>query len=234
MLNAYFSDMIDVIFKHKGILDKYIGDAIMAVFGVPFPGPQDAENAVRAANEMMSALGRMNEQRAMMGIPEIHIGVGLSTGELISGNIGSLKRMDYTVIGDTVNLASRLEGTTKFYRAPVVFSESTRQQLPAGFRCRELDLIRVKGKNKPVAIYEGLDHYDEATFPGMEKTLACFEGGLAAYRRREWKAAIERFQEAFAANREDGPTQIYLERSRHYLNEPPGDDWDGVFTMTEK
>ncbi|MFA5137953.1 MAG: adenylate/guanylate cyclase domain-containing protein [Elusimicrobiota bacterium] len=234
MLNAYFSDMIDVIFKHKGILDKYIGDAIMAVFGVPFPGPQDAENAVRTANEMMAALNKMNEQRAIMGIPEIHIGVGLSTGELISGNIGSLKRMDYTVIGDTVNLASRLEGTTKFYRAPVVFSDNTRQQLPAGFRCRELDLIRVKGKNKPVAIYEGLDHYDEESFPNMEKTLAGFEAGLAAFRKREWKQALSCFEEAFAANHEDGPTQIYLERARHYLNEPPKGDWDGVFTMTTK
>jgi len=234
MLNGYFTDMIDVIFHHKGILDKYIGDAIMAVFGVPFPGPQDAENALKAANDMMRALRKLNDQEDELGIPEIHIGVGISTGEVIAGNIGSLKRMDFTVIGDTVNLASRLEGTTKFYGASVVFSEFTRVLLPKDFACRELDLIRVKGKQKPVAVYEALGHHTPETFANMDQVLRLFDEGLGLYKLRRWEDAIAAFTQALAAHPDDGPSNLYLKRCRKFQAEPPPEDWDGVFVMTEK
>jgi len=234
MLNDYFTEMIDVIFKNNGILDKYIGDAIMAVFGVPFATSEDAANAVRVANEMIRVLRRINVERRLKHDQEIRIGVGLSTGELVVGNIGSPKRMDYTVIGDTVNLASRLEGATKYYGVQVLFGEFTVQALKGDVRCRELDLIRVKGKVKPVAVFEGLDHHTAESFPEMERTLAAFENGLKCYRARDWKAAVSSFQEALAANCGDSPSKLYLDRCRHYLENPPDESWDGVWVMTEK
>jgi len=234
LLNEYFTDMIDVIFKHKGILDKYIGDAIMAIFGAPFPGDRDADHAVAAANEMISVLRESNRRKALLGIPPIRIGVGISTGELIAGNIGSMKRMDYTVIGDTVNLASRLEGVTKFYGAPVVFGQPTLDGLKGEARVRELDLIRVKGKNRPVAIYEGLDHHDAESFKNMDDTLGAFSDGIRRYRGRDFSGALKLFQAAFKANPMDGPTQIYLERAKHYIENPPDEHWNGVFVMLTK
>ena len=234
MLNDYFTEMIDVIFKNNGILDKYIGDAIMAVFGVPFATSEDAANAVRVANEMIRVLRRINVERRLKHDQEIRIGVGLSTGELVVGNIGSPKRMDYTVIGDTVNLASRLEGATKYYGVQVLFGEFTVQALKGDVRCRELDLIRVKGKVKPVAVFEGLDHHTPETFPEMERTITAFKHGLKRYRARDWKGAISSFQEALAANCGDSPSKLYLDRCRHYLENPPDESWDGVWVMTEK
>ena len=229
-LNEYFTEMIEVIFGHKGILDKYIGDAIMAVFGAPFQTPEDADNAVSAANEMIRALALLNARRAAQKEPEIHIGVGVSTGELVSGNIGSLKRMDYTVIGDTVNLASRLESATKYYGVQVLFSQFTLEKLRPGRRLRELDLIRVKGKIKPVAVYEGLDYHSDDAFARLKPVFAAFASGLSAFRAR-------RFQEAhdiFAAAPEDGPSRLYVERCRKYIETPPDDAWDGVWVMTGK
>ena len=198
MLNDYFTEMIDVMFK------------------------------------MIRVLRRINVERRLKHDQEIRIGVGLSTGELVVGNIGSPKRMDYTVIGDTVNLASRLEGATKYYGVQVLFSEFTVQALKGDVRCRELDLIRVKGKVKPVAVFEGLDHHTPETFPEMERTLTAFKHGLKRYRARDWKGAISSFQEALAANCGDGPSKLYLDRCRHYLENPPDESWDGVWVMQEK
>ncbi len=234
MLNAYFTEMIDVIFGRKGILDKYIGDAIMAVFGAPFSCPEDADNAVSAANEMITVLRRLNEQESFKKFLEVFIGVGVATGDLVSGNIGSPKRMDYTVIGDTVNLASRLESATKYYGVKVLLSEFTVEKLKADHRVRELDFLRVKGKLKPVAIYEGLDHHTPQTFPEMTPTLALFQKGLSLYRQRNWKKAGAAFAEALGVNKFDRPSEIYFDRCRHYIAEPPGDDWDGVWVMKEK
>ena len=139
MLNDYFSIMVDLISNNNGILNKYIGDAIMAVFGAPFPGPKDADNAVQTAVEMMRALRSFNEQRVHTGKLPVHIGIGVNTGEVVSGNIGSPKRMDYTVIGDGVNLAARLEGATKPYGTPILISESHQDHLQGTFMLREID-----------------------------------------------------------------------------------------------
>ncbi|MCX5794810.1 MAG: GAF domain-containing protein [Elusimicrobia bacterium] len=234
MLNEYFTEMIEVIFGHKGILDKYIGDAIMAVFGAPFQTPQDADNAVAAANDMMRALRRFNASRTASRDIELAIGVGIATGELVSGNIGSLKRMDYTVIGDTVNLASRLEGATKHYGVKILLSAETVSHLKGAHKVRELDLIRVKGKNLPVAIYEALDHHTPETFPEMERALAAFQEGLAHYRQSRWQEAIAAFTEALRARPKDGPSRLYLERCQHYSAEPPEAGWDGVYVMKTK
>ena len=234
MLNDYFTDMIDVIFQHGGILDKYIGDAIMALFGAPFPSPDDPENAVIVANEMISVLQNLNNERKLEGKLDIKIGIGLSTGELIAGNIGSPKRMDYTAIGDTVNLASRLEGATKYYNVRILLSEYTAKELKNGILFREIDLIRVKGKTKPVAIFEGLGYHTPESFPNMSKALAVFDKGIKHYRRRNWKRAIEAFQEVLNLHHSDGPSKLYINRCQHYLTEPPPEDWRGVWTMKDK
>ncbi len=234
MLNGYFTEMVEVIFAHGGILDKYIGDAIMALFGAPLPGPEDADNAVAVANDMMRVLRRLNTLRLARGEAAIDIGIGLSTGEVVAGNIGSPKRMDYTVIGDSVNLSSRLEGANKAYGTHVLMSGFTRGRLKKPGLVREIDLIRVKGKVQPVAVFEALDHFDEASFPHLARVTDLFGQGVAAYRRRDWSAAVGRFATALDFNPADLPSRIYLDRCRHYADHPPADGWDGVWTMSEK
>lgn len=234
MLNEYFATMVDVIFNNGGILDKYIGDAIMALFGAPFGGPHDADNAVTVANDMMLALRNLNDTRRANGRVPLEIGIGLSTGNVIVGNIGSPKRMEYTVIGDSVNLASRLEGATKYYGAGILLSESTVQELTRDFTLREIDLMRVKGKERPVAVYESLGYHTEASFPNLKEVLEAYREGLGAYRRRDWTHAIRAFTAAAAANPGEKTSRLYIERCGHYLATPPADNWDGVWVLTEK
>ncbi len=234
MLNEYFAEMVEVLFSHRGILDKYIGDAIMALFGAPFTTPEDADNAVRAANQMIVTLRQLNALRASFGKQPIRIGVGLNTGDGIVGSIGSPKRMEYTVIGDTVNLASRIEGACKTYGVSVILTEFTLAQLKHPARVRRLDLIRVKGKTQPVAIFEGLDHHDAETFPALDRAFPVWEQGIDAYTARRWAEAATAFGEVLALHPGDTPSQLYLQRCAHLRAEPPPDDWDGVWTMTHK
>lgn len=234
MLNSYFSDIVEIIFAHRGILDKYIGDAIMAIFGAPFMGEFDADNAVAVSNEMLKALRRFNRAREEAGKEPIRIGLGINTADVIAGNIGSSKRMEYTVIGDGVNLASRLEGACKYYKAPALFSEFTFRKLKCDIKCREIDLIRVKGKTEPVAIYEALAHHSAESFPNLDLTLSAFQRGVKHYRERNWRSAIISFQEALGYNADDAVSQLYLDRALHYQDNQLGDDWDGVWTMTDK
>jgi adenylate cyclase len=231
MLNEYFTEMVDVIFQHGGILDKYIGDAIMALFGAPFNGPEDADNALAVANQMMVRLGELNERRRAIGSAAIDIGIGISTGEVIVGNIGSAKRMEYTVIGDNVNLASRLEGATKQYGAKILLSESTVRELTRPALLREVDVIRVKGKDRPVAVYEALGFRET---PELRDMLEAYAEGLAAYRARQWQAAMKGFEAALKIQPGDGPSAMYLERCRLYADAPPASDWDGVWTLKTK
>jgi adenylate cyclase len=234
MLNEYFTEMVDVIFDHGGILDKYIGDAIMALFGAPFQSPDDADNALAAANGMMLKLADLNARRAERGKEPIDIGVGLSTGDVVVGNIGSVKRMEYTVIGDNVNLASRLEGANKHYGSRILLSEFTVRKLKKPAIVREVDLLRVKGKDRPVAVYESLG-YREAELPnGLEAMLDHYRRGLSSYRNRSWGTAAGRFEQALQAMPGDGPSAMYLERCRRYAAAPPPDHWDGVWALSEK
>jgi len=234
MLNDYLTVMVDAIFKHEGILDKYIGDAIMALFGAPFASDRDADNALSTANEMIHLLNEFNARRRKAGKQEIDIGVGVSTGELIAGNIGSPKRMEYTVIGDTVNLAARLESATKYYGVKVLFSEQTRESLTNHFHYREVDLIQVKGKSEPSAIYEALDHHDERSFPHRNEVLSAFGEGLSRYRRGDWPEALGCFEAVLQARPQDRPSRLYIERCQHFMVQPPEPDWRGVWVMQEK
>jgi adenylate cyclase len=234
MLNEYFERMVDVILSHRGVLDKFIGDAVMALFGVPFNGERDADDAVKVANTMFVALAELNRERRRAGKTPLDIGVGIATGVVVVGNIGSTRRMEYTAIGDSVNLASRLESATKFYGAKVLISESTKAELVHRTLLREIDRLRVQGKHQPVAIYEAMDHLTEEAFPNLLPTVERYSEGVRHYRAGEFKDALACFKEALALNPGDKPSRIYVERSEHFIAMPPPRDWDGVWTMTSK
>ena len=234
MLNEYFERMVDVVITHKGVLDKFIGDAVMALFGVPFNGAHDADDAVTVANTMFGALGELNRERRRAGKAPLDIGVGIATGIVVVGNIGSTRRMEYTAIGDPVNLASRLESATKYYGAKVLISEATRAELLHTTRLREIDRLRVQGRREPVAIYEAMDHLTEETFPNLGPAVAHYGEGIRFYRARRFKDALECFKQALTLNPGDRPSRLYVERSAHFIATPPPDDWDGVWTMTSK
>jgi adenylate cyclase len=234
MLNSYFSKMVDVVFNHGGILDKYIGDAMMAIFGTPFKKPEDPDNAVAAAIDMLFTLRSYNAKRLAEGEEPIDIGIGVNTDEVVAGNIGSQKRMDYTVIGDGVNLASRLEGATKYYGTKILISEMTFSKLTTSRVVRLLDVIRVKGKEKPISVYEVLDFHNEESFPNLPAVLKLFEKAYLHHAKRDWGPAIKAFQDALNLNPHDIPSKLYLDRCQHYYANPPGEDWSGVWTLTSK
>jgi len=212
------------------VLDKFIGDALMAVFGVPVRGADDEDRAVRAAIAMLGALKRWNKTRKC----PVNIGVGINTDAVVSGNIGSPKRMDYTIIGDGVNLASRLESACKQYGARILISENTYQRLHGVYRVRAVDLVIVKGKTQPVEIFEVLDYHDEESFPHLMEVLEYFREARRLYREQHWDEAIAALTKALAAHPGDTLSQMYLERCRHLKGHPPGEEWDGVWRMTSK
>ncbi len=234
LLNEYFTLMVDCIQKEEGMLDKFIGDAIMAAFGIPVAHDDDEDRAVRAAIAMIRALFAWNQSRISEGKPPLDIGVGLNTDTVVSGNIGSKKRMDFTIIGDGVNLASRLESACKQYGTRILASEFTWRKLRGTYRSREIDLVQVKGKTQPVAIHEILDYHTEETFPGIIDALPRFGNGITLYRRQSWQDAIREFEAVLACHPADKPSQLYVERCRHFMETPPPPDWNGVWVMESK
>lgn len=231
MLNDYFTDMVDIVFAHNGILDKYIGDMIMAVFGSVRTSRNDAENAVTVGSRMMMALRELNARRTPAGHEPIAIGIGISTGSVVAGSIGSPKRLEYTVIGDRVNLAERLQNANKYYGSDVLVCETTVARLGRPVRLRELDLIRVRGRRAPVSISEVLEHHTAQSFPRMDEVLFTFAEAVGHYRNRSWQRAEALFRQALAACPGDRPSQLYLERCAVYRDNPPPEDWDGVWTL---
>ena len=234
LLNEYFTLMVECIQQEGGMLDKFIGDAIMAVFGTPLAHEDDEDRAVRCAIAMLTELVEFNRLRVLHGTLPIQMGIGINTGAVVSGNIGSPKRMDYTVIGDAVNLAARLESACKEYSAQLLISEFTLAKLRGTYRTREVDLVVVKGKTEPVSVYEVLDYHNEATFPHMRDVLGLYQNGLESYRQARWEAAMQDFDAALKLNPADKLCEKYIQRCLHYKANPPGDDWDRVWTMTSK
>jgi adenylate cyclase len=228
MLNEYFTDMVDVVYEHNGILDKYIGDMIMAVFGSVLTSEEDAENAVIVGSKMMVALRELNNRRGTAGHEPIRIGVGISTGYCVAGNIGSPKRLEYTVIGDRVNLAERLQNANKFFGTNVLICQTTAARVKSAIKIRELDLIRVRGINTPVPIFEVLEHHTQSSFPNLDVVLPAFKEGLVQYRKQSWDRATKFFSEALSACPGDRPSRIYLERCETYRTDPPSAGWDGA------
>jgi len=234
MLNEYFTIMVDIITGEGGMLDKFIGDAIMAAFGIPIAHDDDEDRAVRATIAMITELWEWNKVREARGDMPIDHGVGLNTGMIVSGNIGSPKRMDFTMIGDGVNLAARLESACKQYSARILISEFTRAKLKGTYRVRDIDLVVVKGKTEPVGVYEVLDYHNDETYPNLMDNVNYFNEGVKLYRQANWDKAISNFEEAIKATPTDKLAQTYIERCEHLKENPPEGEWDGVWVMTSK
>jgi adenylate cyclase len=189
---------------------------------------------VRTAISMIRELWAWNKVRNTEGKMPVDIGIGLNTDNVVSGTIGSKKRMDYTIIGDGVNLAARLESACKQYGAHILISEFTNKLLRGTYYSRELDLVVVKGKTQPVAIYEILDYHTEESYPNMTDALRHFKAGLQKFRQQKWDDAKGEFNDVLALNDHDKAAKMYIERCDHFIANPPGDDWDGVWVMESK
>lgn len=232
LLNSYLTPMTDLVFKNKGTLDKYMGDAIMAFWGAPIHFADHAKHACRCALQMLGKLRELQTEYRAKGLPEIDIGIGLNTGDMSVGNMGSETVRSYTVMGDAVNLASRLEGINKEYGTRIIISEFTYEAVKDSFTAREVDWVRVKGKAQPVRIYELVS--EGAPPPEMDAALKHFRAGFELYHERKFKEAIECFKEALIHKPDDAPSQIYIKRCEAYLESPPPPDWDGVYNMKTK
>jgi adenylate cyclase len=232
LMNDFLTAMTRVIHRHRGTIDKYMGDAIMAFWGAPLSDPEHARNALMAAFEMQGALRAMTPKFRSRGWPELRVGIGLSTGVMRVGNMGSQFRMAYTVLGDAVNLGARVEALTKQYGVPVAVVEATRRALP-DFSFMELDLVRVRGKERPVAIYEPLGPRAEID-KDTRAMVRRHERALELYRQRDWDEAEREFYLLHQGHPDRLIFKVYLDRIAHCRNEPPGPDWDGVFTQSVK
>ncbi len=239
LLNHYFAAVTRCIRAHNGIVDKYMGDAIMAFWSPPFsPGDFHAAAACLAALAQQEAIVDLQaELPNIVGLrrnaPKLAVRMGIATGEAVVGTIGSPVSKSFTVIGDTVNLASRLEGVNKIYGSRIIITEDTLRLAQHEIEARELDLITVVGKNEPVRIHELLCPLGKLG-PGDIDLVGEFTQGLAAYRAREWDAAASRFKQCLALRPDDAPSAVYLERVAMLRAEPPPADWDGVWRMTHK
>ncbi|MBM4286720.1 MAG: CHASE2 domain-containing protein [Deltaproteobacteria bacterium] len=232
LLHSYLNPMTDIVFKHGGTMDKYIGDAIMAIYGAPLVLPDHARCACETALEMTAVLQQLWEGWRAQNLPELKIGIGINSGLMTVGNMGSQRLFDYTVIGDNVNLASRLEGLTKYYGTAILISESTQKLLPDGFIVREVDRVRVKGKRAPVSIFE---LRGQGRPEGVEaELLQTFQAGLVAFRQQRWKEAEQYLSACLRLDPEDGPATLLFQRTANLAQQPPAPDWDGTSTLTEK
>jgi adenylate cyclase len=231
LLNEYFTPMTRIIMAHQGTLDKYIGDALMALWGAPVPVPDHALQACQAVLEMEKTMAELQKKWGAQGLPRLAARFGLHTGRVVAGNVGSRERFDYTVLGDTVNLASRLEGVNKVYGTRVLLSEETAGRVQDRLLLREVDLVQVKGRGQPVAIYELMGLLPAAGPPAW---LASFAEGLRAYRWRQWQEASRAFAEVLQLKPGDRPAQVFLERCRSLAGAPPPPGWQGVFVLDSK
>jgi adenylate cyclase len=233
LLNRYLSAMTDIIRRHRGNVNKYLGDGIMALFGAPLGESNHATLACYAALDSQAALTVLRDQWKKEGLPDIVARIGINAGPCIVGNMGSQTRLEYTVMGDCVNLASRLEGANKFYDTLILLGPRTVELAKNDIEVREVDLLRVKGKNEPVVVYELLERKGQLS-PQRMKTVSIYSEGLAAYKTRDFTAAKARFTEALELDPVDGPSRVYLERSLEYVQAPPSEGWDGVYVLKSK
>lgn len=229
----YLSLMSDTISHHHGTVDKYIGDAVMAFWGAPETLDDHAIWACKAALVNQRKVKKLSEKWVKSGRYPFITRMGINTGEVIIGNIGSKDRLNYTVIGDTVNLASRLEGINKFYCTDIIINESTYRVVKDHFETRMLDYVVVKGKKLPVAIYELISEKEDNN-KEKSKFVTLFENGIALYRKKQWKEASNTFKESLKIKKDDKPSMMFIERCATYQSEPPPDDWTGVFVLKTK
>ncbi len=232
LLNAYLTAMTDIVFKYNGTLDKYMGDAIMAIYGAPLDLPDHPIKACQSALEMMKELKILNQKWIGEGKQPINIGIGVNTGPMMVGNMGSDQRFDFTVMGDSVNLGSRLEGANKSYKTNIIISEFTFEKVKNEFTCMELDSVRVKGKEQPVKIYSLTGDKD---LPDMqEEIINQFNQAVNLYKERKWDKAIHIFENITAMDPNLYAAEVYIERCLDLKKNPPPRNWDRVYTMTTK
>jgi class 3 adenylate cyclase len=229
-LNRYFEIMVDIIMSHNGIIDKYIGDAIMAFFGAPVKRKDDAMQAVTAALEMQEALQLFNEEQKSKGKPAFITGIGINYGVVTVGNIGSEKKMDYTVIGDMVNLGSRLEGLTKPYKQDVIFSESVYQKVKANFPCRLVDKVVVKGKTQGEKIFTA----KRSLSPKEKEAWAFHHKALRMYYQQNFHESLKYLGAVQKLIPGDHLADLFMERCTRYINSPPPKEWNGTEVLTSK
>ena len=220
-LNEFLTAGTDIITEHFGTVSRYIGDAIMAIWGAPIPVADHARLACEAALKIRQEVAKRNPEWTTRGLPTLYLRVGVNTGQMVVGNVGSRDRFDYTAMGDAVNLASRLEGLCKAYGIGILISETTRKEVE--IPVREIDLVRVVGRGQPIRVFQPLE-------PGADlEMVRAFEQGLAAYRSREFAQALQHFEQVLQRDPDDEPARVYRDRCRLLIQEPPSPDWDGVF-----
>jgi adenylate cyclase len=234
-LNEYFQEMVAHVFAHQGSLDKFIGDAVMAVWGsiVSHGRAQDAKNAVATALAMKRSLRVLNEDWRKRGMLEIAFGIGINHGEVIVGNLGSSEKMEMTVIGDPVNLASRLEGLTKEYHLDLLLGEQMAALVGDTYILRTVEYVQVKGKTKPVDVFTVMGDGAAQTV-SLPVWLARYEDGVKLYRERKFSEAALEFQECLRKQPDDYLSSMYLKRCQALIENPPDESWNGVFVMTKK
>jgi adenylate cyclase len=238
LLNEYLSAMADIIESYEGTIDKYEGDAVIAFWGAPVFFEDHALKACLSALDQQKRFAKLREAWEKGGkwppaVAKARVRMGLNTGLMVVGNMGSRGRMNYTIMGDAVNLASRLEGVNKQYGTLITISETTYLQVKEHLEVRELDIIRVVGKAEPVKIYELLARKGELN-EEMKTAIKSFSEALALYRERSWEKAIEKFESVLKILSGDPPSEVYIQRCRAFIQNPPPDDWDGVFEMKTK
>lgn len=233
LLNEYLSEMTEIILRYDGTVDKYEGDAIIAFFGAPNPMPDHAARCSLVALDMQKRMLELREDWKARNMKELFMRIGVNTGPAVVGNMGSNLRMDYTMIGDTVNTAARLEGANKEYGSAIMTGQTTYENAKDTIESRELDLINVVGKTEPVPIYELLAKKGELD-PEKLKVLDFYKQGLEMYRGQQFNEAVSVFQQGLEQFEDDGPTKTMIKRCEYYLHSPPEKDWNGAFVMTSK
>jgi adenylate cyclase len=227
--------MSDIILDEQGTIDKFEGDAVVAFFGAPLELPDQARRACRAAVRMKKMEEVLNERFLRQGTSPapVHSRIGLNTGPMLVGNLGTARRMDYTILGHEANLASRLEGVNKQYGTWILLSERTYRQCGDGFVVRRLDRVRMVGIQEPVRIFELIGEKGEET-PLLKEALGLFSEGLGAFEDRDWDAALRRFENVLRIYPGDGPASLFSERCRTFVDNEPSPQWDGVFNLSRK
>lgn len=234
LLNEYLTAMTEIVHQNGGIIDKYEGDAIMAEFGIPLVLPDHAVRACGTAFSMRKRLHELHDKWRQEGKPELNARVGIGSGQMVFGNMGSDQSFDYTVMGDVVNLSSRLEGANKEYGTYIMINERTYELSRDQFYAREMDLLRVKGKTVPVKCFHLMGSQDSAKAETIRKVIGIFTDGVNFYREQKWDAAISQFEKVLGIWDDDNPSHMYIRRCKAFQASPPPADWDGVFTMTTK
>jgi adenylate cyclase len=234
LLSEYYTRMTERIFDHDGMLAQYVGDELMAIFGAPVDRPDHAEKACAAALAMRDERERLRDEWAKLGRPPLGARTGINTGLMLVGNLGSEYRFTYSVLGDHVNLASRLEGLNKAYGTQILIGENTAQMIQGAFLLREIDTVQVVGREQAVRIYELVARAGTSLPRLQEESFRCYAAGLDAYRERRWSEALKRFEESLALLPGDGPSRTMANRCETYQLAPPPEEWGGVFEATQK